>query len=228
MKTEVRGRLAMGESAISFCQGKPHDNALYNEALAGADAALTAAKAKYGEWIAGMGTEHISTKSIDHFRDWIRTQFRKVIRVAEAISRKEPGFHLRFRLPKDRTADLKLIAELRAMVTAGEASQDAFLRYGLAPGFFATMREEIDRFEDLLTERKAGQAGHVGAAVVLQDLIDELMGHIDDLDAINTVRFAEDPEQMAAWKSASRKPSRRKARSEASKAQAAEARAAKG
>ena len=220
MKTAVRGKLAMGESATEFCRAKPPDNALYNEALAGATAALDGAKAKYGEWLAGMGTEHISTKSIDHFRDWIRTKFRKVIRVAEAVSRKEPGFDLRFRLPKERTADLKLIADLRAMVTAGEAHQDAFLRYGLAEGFFASMRQEIDRFEDLLGERKAGQAGHVGAAVVLEDLLDEMLGHIDDLDALNTVRFADDPEQMAAWKSASKKPSRRKAKAAAAKAAA--------
>lgn len=67
---------------------------------------------------------------------------------------------------------------------------------------------------------------------MLDDVVTDLKGHIDDLDAINTVRFAANPELMAAWKSASRMPSRRKARSEAAKAarkaRAAAARAAQG
>ncbi len=139
MKATARARLSRGESATGFCRDHPHDNALYNEALAGADKALDDVKTKYGEWLADVGSQYTSTTSLDHFREWLTRQVAKLLRVASAIGRKEPGFDLRFRLPKERTADLKLIADLRAMVTAGEAHQDAFLRYGLAEGFFASI-----------------------------------------------------------------------------------------
>ena len=232
MNAELRAQVGRADGISGFCHAQPFDNALFNEALAGVDGCLATIRAKQGEWLAGVGTEHTSTASLTHFRDWIRMQFQKLVRVAVAIGRKEPGFEEAFRLSKDHTADLKVVAELRAMLAIGEARAADFERYALLPTFYSSMRQELDRFEEILAERKAGKSGHVGARAVLDDVDTDLKGHIDDLDAINTVRFAANPELMAAWKSASRMPSRRKARSEAAKAarkaRAAEARAAQG
>lgn len=221
MKATARARLSRGESATGFCRDHPHDNALYNEALAGADKALTDIKTKYGEWLAGVGMQHTSTTSLDHFRDWLAMRFGKLLRVAAAISRKEPGFDRQFRLPRRRIADVRLIAVFRTILAASEARKADFIRYGIAEGFWDSMRQEIDRFEEILQERKASRNGQVGAHTVVDAALVELRGHLDDLDAINTIRFADNPELLAAWKAAARLPSRRRTKTDAAKATAA-------
>lgn len=220
MKATARAALSRGESATGFCRDHPHDNALYNEALAGADKALDDVKTKYGEWLADVGSQYTSTTSLDHFREWLSRQVAKLLRVASAIGRKEPGFDRQFRLPRRRIADVRLIAVFRTILAASEARKADFLRYGIAEGFWDSMRQEIARFEEILQERKASRSGQVGAHTVVDAALVELRGHLDDLDAINTIRFADSPELLAAWKAASKLPSRRKGKADAAGAAA--------
>lgn len=217
MNAEVRRKVGMGESASDFCHAHPSDNALFQEALAGLDSAVAETKEKHGQWLANVGAQATSTASRDHFRDWIRMQFRLITRTAQAIAKKEAGFALQFRMPTRRDPDLKMVAEFRAMCDAGETHLPKFTRYGVLPTFFADMRQELTRFEEILQERTSGRVGHIGSHAVLDDVLARIMHHVDDLDAVNALRFQGNAELAAAWRAASRMPSRKRQKPAAAK-----------
>lgn len=224
MRAEVRRKVGMAEGVSDFCRAHPSDNALYNAALDGLEAALAEVKAKQGTQLAEIGAEHMSVTAREHFRDWIVLQFRVVPRIAKAIDKSRPGFALAYRLPKSGGPHLRFLSGLRALAKAGEENLPAFVAYGLPESFFGDMRRELDRFEELLAERKAALTGHIAAKTVQAQVLARMMAHADDLDAINTVRFRNDPELLATWKVLSRVPSgRRKSKAAAAKAAAAEA-----
>lgn len=60
----------------------------------------------------------------------------------------------------------------------------------------------LDQFEAAIKEKNAGRAAHVGAHADLDAVINDIMQIVRQLDALHRFRYRNDPEALAAWRSA--------------------------
>jgi hypothetical protein len=66
-----------------------------------------------------------------------------------------------------------------------------------------SLKEGVGQFEQAVLRMAEGRRIHIAAAVELDGASGEAVGIVKVIDGFNRVRFAEAPDLLAAWKSAS-------------------------
>jgi hypothetical protein len=133
----------------------------------------------------------------------LRLDLAHVVRIARAAAEHERDDELRASLragPLTRTIPLDAA---RAALDTATRYRDLLLRYGMPEGMLARLRRDLDRYCAALEQRADASATIAAANIDLARLADEARTIIRHLDALNRIRYAEDPESQAAWDRAS-------------------------
>lgn len=130
------------------------------------------------------------------------TPLRLLAEVARAAFKDQPEVMRRFRVPSKGVGKTTFITAVRATLAEAEAARDILLQHGLPETLLAELTVAVGRYDGLITEANAGLREHVGAHADLEAVAQEILGIVRHLDALSTYRFRENPERLAAWKSA--------------------------
>jgi len=142
----------------------------------------------------------IGTKEDDLDELW--ELMRQMNRAANAFDDEAPGSSMKFRLPRNRS-EQNLLATARAYYTDSESLVDQFVEYGMSRFFRNQLQDKITSIEqknahaDTSTEQRAGATGG------LIDAARRGMANSRKLDAIVRIKYANNPQKLAAWTVAS-------------------------
>ncbi len=76
------------------------------------------------------------------------------------------------------------------------------MKQGMPEGLVGEVTTALAAYEHAVDNKSTGRSAHVGASADLLAVTDRIMQLIQQLDALNRLRFRDDPEMLAAWRSA--------------------------
>jgi hypothetical protein len=203
MDTPIRLKYEMGTRARDLQHAHPDPNPLAVEKTAALDDRLERARVLGTQQETGRIAARAATAERAQLRFNIRERpLRHLVRIARAANKSNPGLKLRFRLPKVSISSVAFLSSARAMMQEAGSHRDLFIRYGMPEGFLDDLAAALAAYDMAINEANAGRTAHVGATAELTAVIEEVMGLVDELDAMNQLRFQDQPELAAAWASA--------------------------
>lgn len=206
MKSVTRIQLSTAVSANAFLQEHP-DPSTGGKAMADQLAQLIAhAEALAQQQHAGQATSTAATTRRSELRDQLFVHFRSLVEIARTASKSEPGITLHFRIPRGRPNDTTLLALGRAGVAEALEHKDQLTALGMPDALLEQMTAELDEFAREGIRQRQSIAAHVGAGAELGAVMKELLAHLKHIDALQRLRFRDQPELAAAWKSARNVP----------------------
>lgn len=139
----------------------------------------------------------------DDLREKIETEYvAHMARIARTSLPRDPDLRRRFRPLAPGLSRGEFVAEMRAMVTVAAARKQVFIAAGMAPTFVEDLETLLTEYLGAISEKNFGEALRVGAVAELPVVVKELGALTRVLDAINKKRWANNPQLLAAWRSA--------------------------
>jgi hypothetical protein len=202
MIAEFRLKLDMFSRVLGYCRDHPSDDAGTIALVARLDERLARAKSLNEQAVSGKLTEHASVASKENLKITIRNHFWILEGMAELIAMDQPDIAVRFEVPSIHDSHWPFVTTSRVALAHAESLRDLFLSYGMTPTFLEDLAVLVDSYEKTVEEKIAARSTHVGAHADLKAVIGELMLVVRLLDKIHGIRFRNDAESLAAWKSA--------------------------
>jgi hypothetical protein len=204
MKAKTRRRIEAGKRVLGFSLAHLDESPGYATTLASLQEALARA-----ETLMNLQREQIqqvrgATVQKRTLRRRIRRgQMKHLARVAEAAARENPELKQKFVLRPEQTPYLEFQAMARAMLAEAQANKELLVKHGLAETVLNGMVKNVKEFDQAMEQSSEARRQHVGASAEL-DGIGELILHLTNvMDGLNRDRFADLPEVLAEWASAS-------------------------
>ena len=206
MKTQTRLKLDTGGAVEELCRLHPDDNpagkALAERLFVLNDRAGILAQQQRA------GTLEVKAIVVEkaNIRRAIRLDLEALHRITDAASIAEPEVAVRFALPGKSVNHQAFLATTRAALAQAQASKALLVGYGMPENLLDGIAEGIVQYERAMTGKANARGVHVGASADLDEVADDIMEVVRHLDAINSVRFRDNAELLAAWKSARNVP----------------------
>lgn len=114
----------------------------------------------------------------------------------------EPALEAGISRPDRSASTASFLTRGRVATATALAHRELFERLGMPPGYPEDLGRMLDEFEAAVNQKHAGQAAHIGAHAELRAVTAEIMGVVQQLDAIARFSFRNDAEALSAWRSA--------------------------
>lgn len=202
MNAEIRIKLETAGRSLNFNLDHPSDNAGHADAVARLEERVARADALAQQERTGRLTAHASVVNKADRRRAIRENLVVLGGIAEAASAEEQNLAELFRLPRSNTNHKTFLTAARVAVGAAVTRRALFVKYGMPETFLDELTAALDQYEQAVNDKTSGTSAHVGAAADLALVTEEIMQIVNQLDALNQLRFKKDGELLAAWKSA--------------------------
>jgi hypothetical protein len=152
---------------------------------------------------AGVAVARASREQREKLRRELQSTLLLYLRaVGELAAQDDSQLVDQFRFPPSNTSNQALLEAARGMLGKATDHKDVLLNHGMSPALVDALADAVTEFEKTLEASREGRRGHVGASADLQAVAAEIKAQIRVLDGLVRFRFGEDPELMAAWKSA--------------------------
>jgi hypothetical protein len=109
----------------------------------------------------------------------------------------------KFRLTREGVPYLAFRTAARGMSAEAQSQKEILVKHGLLDSVLQSLTQALDQFDRAVEQGTEGRRAHVGATAELQALAEELVQVVRLMDGSNRYRFADDPESLAQWESAS-------------------------
>jgi hypothetical protein len=134
------------------------------------------------------------------------THLPHLARVADHLAAVAPELEPALRLRGDARTIQGFLTTTNTIVAAAQAHRPLLVEHGLVESLLDDLVVRIDRFGQAVLQGVEGRRQHVGASAELQRITSEIRHVVRVMDGFQRLRFAKDPEQLAAWISASSLP----------------------
>jgi hypothetical protein len=124
-------------------------------------------------------------------------------KVAQGAARENPELAQKFVLRPEQTPYLEFQAMARAMLAEAQGNKELLVKYGLAETLLEGMVRNVKQFDQTIEQGTEARRGHVGASAELDAIGEQIVHLVNVMDGFNRDRFAEMPEILAEWASAS-------------------------
>jgi hypothetical protein len=204
MKSKTRRRIEAGNRALAFSLAHPDPSPGYATTLATLQELLARA-----EELINLQQDHISqvrgaTVQKRTLRRRIRrTQLDHVRKAAASAARENPELGQKFVLRPEQIPYLEFQAMARAMLAEAQAHKELLVKHGLTDTVLDGLEKNVIRFNQAMEQGTEGRRGHVSASAELDSTGEQIMNLVNLMDGLNRDRFAEVPEVLAEWASAS-------------------------
>ena len=94
-------------------------------------------------------------------------------------------------------------AAARGIATEAQNEKELLINHGLLEPVLQSLNQALEQFDRAVERGTVGRRAHVGARAELKAIADEVVQVVRLMDGSNRFRFANDPESLAAWGSAS-------------------------
>lgn len=204
MNAQVRRRMEMGARALDFSRAHPDPSPGYAASVAQLADCLTRAEQLATQQREGIRLVHTASTRKGILRRKMREgHFSHLAHVAEAAAREVPELADQFVLTQATRPFLAFRTAARAMAAEAQNRRELLEKYGLAGTVLESLTEALDEFDAATEQGTEGRRAHVGASAELKAAANEVVQIVNRMDGFNRVRFADDPESLAAWESAS-------------------------
>ena len=202
MRNNIRLQLNSAGTCDAFCQAHPDPNPA-NQTVATrlhdlVSQSTTLSQLQHSSLVA-------RNTAIDHktaLRASISEAMAAIIGIAKATFRAEPASAVRLRPPRGRTNETAFLTSARVAVAEVQARKDLFIRFGMPETLLDTVTAELNEYEAAVVRQRNALVTQVGASAELAAVTREVMIVLKHLDALHRLRFKNDPDMQAAWKSA--------------------------
>jgi hypothetical protein len=151
----------------------------------------------------GLTSARQSSRSKAVARDELERDLQAISRTARSMALSLPGLEQKFRFTRD-LKDQDLLTTARMFASDALPLKAEFVKRGLSANFLEDLEDDIQAFEEALTQRTQGTATHINATAAIDDLIERGMKIVRELDAIMRNIYENNSGKLAAWLSASR------------------------
>jgi hypothetical protein len=204
MNARTRSRLEMARRALEFAQAHPDSSNGYTAAVAELAELLARSEQLTDLHRQGIAEVRAATQRKANLRRSIRRgQLQHVATAAQRAAKEEPELAQKFALTREPIPYLTFRSLARTVAAEAEGRKEVLVKHGLVDSVLVSLTESLGQFDQALARGAEGRRIHVGAAVELDVVSGEAVQIVKVMDGHNRVRFAEDPDLMAAWRSAS-------------------------
>lgn len=128
---------------------------------------------------------------------------RHVVKIAQVAAVEKPELAMIFVLPERSASYPDFLSTARTIAAEALANRELLVKYGLSDAALDGLTASITRFGEAMEQGQAARQTHVAATAELEEVVAQMMLLVRALDGLNKVRFAGDPEKLAAWRTAS-------------------------
>ncbi len=206
MRTQTRLKLDTGGTVEEFCRLHPLDTSAGTsvvERLVGLNdrGGTLAQQHRFGTL--GVKSSVIEKANI---RRLIRLDLESLHRLATTAATAQPEIGIRFSLPYATVSHQVFLATARSALAQAQGAVDVLLGYAMPEDLLARIAENLGRYERAVSVKDNSRAAHVGARAELDEVADDIMEVVRHLDALYSLKYRDNPELQAAWKSARNVP----------------------
>ncbi len=203
MRDIIRRKLDMAARVRDFSLAQPAEGERYQQLVTKLGERIARAQALDAQHRAGRLAVRVSSEGKAALRRGIREEWlRHLARMAQGAAAERPELGTLFQLPKANVSHQAFLTAARTILAEATSRQELFTSWGMAPGFVEAFGQALAQFEAAVNQGHAGRSAHVGARAELEAVTEEVMGLVQQLDAMHRYRFRNDPEKRAAWESA--------------------------
>jgi hypothetical protein len=196
LKREMAGRVRESGAA------RPYENPGYTAAASRLDQLIGKFDALAQHEITGHRAVAGAIAGLRELRGTISERLALLTGVVRAAARELPELSPGISRPDASSSNHSFLTRARVAAQTAATHADLLQKYGMPTTLPEDVNRSLDQFEAVLNDRHAAQAAHVGAHAELEAVTAEIMAVVNQLDAINRFRFRDDPEALAAWRSA--------------------------
>jgi hypothetical protein len=204
MRANVRRTMSTGVRSAEQAHAHPSEDPRFLALLAQLDELNERARAGAAAQRDGFTMVRGSTALKQTILAEIRhTHLPHLARVASHLATAQPDLEPALRVRGDARTIRGFLTTARTIIAAVQANRDLLVQHGLVESVLDDFGAKTDRFEAALMHGVEGRRQHVGATAELQRVAEEIQHVVRVMDGFQRLRFADDPEQLAAWTSAS-------------------------
>jgi hypothetical protein len=206
MKRPTRFKLDTGTSVEAFSLLHPDDNEV-EKALVQQLVKLNArASAPAQQQRAGLVEVKEVVASKAKLRGEITGDLSTLHRISAIAGVGDPTADIRFRIPGRSVSHMAFLTAAQVIRNKAAAVKDQLLGFGMPDTLLDRLTANIARYEAAVSVKAQARASHVGATAELNAVADAIMETVRHLDVLFELRFRDDGESLAAWKSARNVP----------------------
>ena len=203
MKASNRRKFEMGGRVQKFFTDHPDSSPGSVTALAQLKERLDRAKQLDRQQVLGISQVRSAAREKAKLRKLIRSSHLvHLATIAQGVSAK-PELAARFVLQPVNVPFMTFRTSAGSMLAEAESNTDLLVQHGLAESVLEGLKQKLERYDAEVDRFNVGRAAHVGASAELDVAARDVVQIVTAMDGLNRARFADDPELLAAWISAS-------------------------
>lgn len=204
MNARTRSRLEMARRALEFSQAHSDTSPGYTAAVAELAELLARSEQLTDLHRQGIAEVRAASRRKRELRRSIRQgELVHVSAAAQRAAKEQPELAQKFALAREPIPYLTFRSLARTVAAEAEERKDILVKHGLVDSVLGSLTEGLGQFDQAMAQGAEGRRIHVGAAVELDVVAGEAVQIVRVMDGHNRVRFAGDPDLLAAWRSAS-------------------------
>ncbi len=201
MPNRIIIKLDMGGRVVQFCRTNPDDNPVTTALTTRLSDLVGRTTSLLGQQRANDLAASTAVERKAELRAQIDEHLHALAGISKAATATDPDLSVHRRLPHGRVGVATFLTIARVAVAEATAKRDLFLKYAMPATLLETMTAELDEYDAIVARQRDAIAAKVGAGAELRAVSGEIMGLVKHLDSIHRLRFRNDPELKAAWKS---------------------------
>ncbi len=194
----------MGDRAAEFSHANPAESAAYTALLGVLDELRTRARASAAQQLEGVA----QSRGASVLRQALEAELRKthlphLARVGASAGQDQPEVGPTYRLKSTVRTVRGFLTAVSAMAEAARGQRELLARHGLQDAVMDDLTAKVAAYEGAVQQSAEGRRQHIGATAQLRAVADEIVRVVQVMDGFQRLRFAKDPERLAAWVGAS-------------------------
>jgi hypothetical protein len=204
MRALSRRQLEMGQRVLEFSRQHADPSPGYVTAAARLQERLQRAEQLARQQVDGRSEVRTATlRKAELRRLMLSAHLRHLTNVAQFAAVDDPEALQKFDFPPDATTYLAFRTVAAGMVAEAESRKELLMKHGLSEEVLSDLKVVLEQFETAVEQGAAGRLAHVGATAELVTVGEEIVQMVKVMNALVRIRFANQPELLAAWESAS-------------------------
>jgi hypothetical protein len=203
MQARYRRSIERARGVRHFNRARPHPSPGYVAAAGQLDGLLDKTDGLLERKRDGLLEERAANAQKRDLRQVIRDQLGHLIQVAAVAGSEVPDLPQKIVFKPNARTDMALQTAAIGMLAEARAHKDVLVKHGLVESVLDDLAASLEKWDAVMQQAAAGRLAHVGATAELGAVVSALAKIIAVLDGLNRYRFAQDPESLAQWESAS-------------------------
>jgi hypothetical protein len=204
MNAKSRRQIEMGRRVVGFIRQHPDQSPAFVAAVVRLQDRLNRALQLAQQQLDGRSEVHAATaRKADLRKLMLKAHLDHLINVARIAAIDDPELLQKFTFPEDATTYLAFQTAASGLAAEAESRKELLMKHGLSEDVLSDLKVNLDQFQVAVEQDAAGRLAHVGASAELITVSEELVQVVKVMNGLVHIRFANQPEVLAAWESAS-------------------------